>query len=239
MEILAIIPVRGGSKGIPGKNIRPLAGKPLLAHTVDAAFNSKYITRTVVSTEDAKIKEVAKALSAEVVDRPVELAQDETKTAPVLLQVVDFLEKQENYVPDVVILLQATCPLRNAKELDEAIELFLSLKDKGCDSVFAAKQIGTTHAKWRKSPSCVSEPCYECLYDYRNRPRRQDTDKHFPMYVETGATYIIKTDVLKKVKDFIGEKPELYLNGSVLDIDNPKDFEKAEEVILQRLSLRS
>ena len=137
-------------------------------------------------------------------------------------------------VPDVVVLLQATCPLRDSKELDEAIELFLNNQDRGIDSVFAAKQIGTTHSKWRKSPSCVSEPYYECLFDYRNRPRRQDTDKHYPLFTETGATYIIKTEVLKKVKDFIGEKPELYLNGSFGDIDNPEDFENAEKFILQR-----
>lgn len=93
MEILAIIPARGGSKGIPGKNIKPLAGKPLIAHTIEASLKSKYITKTVVSTEDSRIKTVALDFGAEVVDRPAELAQDETKTAPVLLQVLEELEK--------------------------------------------------------------------------------------------------------------------------------------------------
>jgi CMP-N-acetylneuraminic acid synthetase len=84
MEILAIIPVRGGSKGVPGKNIKLLAGKPLVSYTIDAAKNSKYITRTIVSTEDPKIKETVLSYGgAEVLDRPSELAQDETKTAPV------------------------------------------------------------------------------------------------------------------------------------------------------------
>lgn len=234
MEILAIIPVRGGSKGIPGKNIKPLAGRPLLAYTVDAALNSKYITRTVVSTESEKIKETAKSLGVEVLDRPAELAQDETKTAPVLLHVVDELEKKEGYKPDVVVLLQATCPLRDTKELDAAIELFLKKEKKGIDSVFAAKSLGTTHSKWRKSPFSQSEIVYECLFDYRNRPRRQDSDKHYSLFTETGATYIIKTDVMKKVKDFIGEKPELYLDGSCVDIDNPEDFERAEKILEKR-----
>ena len=233
MEILAIIPARGGSKGIPGKNIKLLAGKPLLFYTIDAAKNSKYITRTVVSTESAQIKDTALSFGAEVLDRPVELAQDETKTAPVLLQVVSELEKQ-NYYPDIVVLLQATCPLRNAKELDEAIELFFANRKNGVDSVFAAKEIGTTHSKWRRSPEDEADRVYECLYDYRNRPRRQDKDKHYPMYAETGATYIIKTDVMKRVKDFIGDKPELYLDGSAGDIDAIEDFEKAEKIILQR-----
>ena len=98
MEVLAIIPVRGGSKGIPGKNIKPLAGKPLVAYTIEAAHNSKYITRTVVSTESSKIKDVCLALGAEVIDRPEELARDETKTAPVLLQVAPFAGREGKFV---------------------------------------------------------------------------------------------------------------------------------------------
>lgn len=227
MEVLAIIPVRGGSKGIPGKNIKPLAGKPLVAYTIEAAHNSKYITRTVVSTECPKIKETVLSLGAEVIDRPMELAQDETKTAPVLLQVLDTLEK-ENYHPDVVILLQATCPLRSAKEIDEAFELFLENEPQGCDSVFAGKVIGLTHSKWRKDPN---DGHFECLYDYRNRPRRQDTDKHYEMYTETGATYIVKADVMKEVKDFIGKNPLVYTGGRCVDIDTVQDFETASKLI--------
>ena len=223
MEILAIIPARGGSKGIPGKNIKPLAGKPLIAHTIEASLKSKYITRTVVSTEDGRIKEAALAFGAEVVDRPAELAQDVTKTAPVLLQVLDELEKT-GYKPDITVLLQCTCPLRDEKQIDEAFELFFN---SDCDSVFAARPMGVTHALWRKN----LDGTYEGLYDYRHRPRRQDTDLHLPMYCETGATYIIRTDVLKEVKDFIGKKPEVYLNGAIGDIDAPSDFEYAEKAL--------
>ena len=223
MEILAIIPARGGSKGIPGKNIKPLAGKPLIAYTIEASLKSKYITRTVVSTEDGRIKEAALAFGAEVVDRPAELAQDVTKTAPVLLQVLDEHEKT-GYKPDITVLLQCTCPLRDEKQIDEAFELFFN---SDCDSVFAARPMGVTHALWRKN----LDGTYEGLYDYRHRPRRQDTDLHLPMYCETGATYIIRTDVLKEVKDFIGKKPEVYLNGAIGDIDAPSDFEYAEKAL--------
>lgn len=223
MEILAIIPARGGSKGIPGKNIKPLAGKPLIAHTIEASLKSKYITRTVVSTEDGRIKEAALAFGAEVVDRPAELAQDVTKTAPVLLQVLDELEKT-GYKPDITVLLQCTCPLRDEKQIDEAFELFFN---SDCDSVFAARPMGVTHALWRRN----LDGTYEGLYDYRHRPRRQDTDLHLPLYCETGATYIIRTDVLKEVKDFIGKKPEVYLNGAIGDIDALSDFEYAEKAL--------
>jgi len=168
--------------------------------------------------------------NAEVLDRPTELAQDETKTAPVLLHVLEELEK-ENYKPDVVVLLQATCPLRNEKELDEAFEIFFKNQPNGCDSVFAGKILGTTHSKWRQNPITKE---YECLFDYRNRPRRQDESEHFPLLRETGATYIIKTNVLKEVKDFIGKKPMVYFDGICLDIDLPEDFEKAENLIIKR-----
>lgn len=231
MEILAIIPVRGGSKGIPGKNIKPLANRPLVAYSIDAAKNSKYVTRTVVSTESAKIKQVAQDLGAEVIDRPLELAQDETKTAPVLLQVLDYLKQNEDYEPDIVVLLQATCPLRDSKELDEAFELFFECEKDGCDSVFAGKILGTTHAKWRQNPDSGE---YECLYDYRNRPRRQDKDRHFQMLRETGATYIVKTSVMKEVKDFIGKNPRVYFGGTCVDIDTVEDFENAARIIEQR-----
>ncbi len=246
MEILAIIPVRGGSKGIPLKNIKPLAGRPLLEYSIEAAQNSRYVTRTIVSTEDKRIKDAALACGAEVLDRPDVLAQDETKTAPVLLHVVEELEKQ-GYKPDVVVLLQATCPLRDARELDEAFELFFENEKNGCDSVFAARKAGLTHALWREIPPCYENPkqlkgtpkdcegsSFECLYDYRNRPRRQDTDKHYPMLCETGATYIVKTDVMKEVKDFIGRNPKVYTEGSSIDIDTEDDFERAAQIIEKR-----
>ena len=228
MEILSIIPARGGSKGIPGKNIKQIDGKPLIAYSIIESQKSKYITRTILSTEDEKIKNAAIEYGAEVIDRPMELAQDETKTAPVMLHVLEELEKQ-GYKPDLVILLQPTCPLRSAKEIDEAFELYFK---GGCDSVFAAQPVGLTHAAWRESPDGV----FEGLYDYRNRPRRQDTDKHYKLYFETGSIYIIETDVMKKVKDFIGEKPKVYKPAEALDIDTIQDFERAEAIIVSRKS---
>lgn len=225
MEILSIIPARGGSKGIPGKNIKELAGKPLIAHTIEASLKSKYITRTVLSTEDSKIAEIALKYGAEVLDRPMELAQDETKTAPVMLQVVEELEKQ-GYKPDIVVLLQATCPLRTEKEIDEAFELYFSSQ---CDSVFAVREAGITHSCWRK----LHDGSFEALYDSRNRPRRQDIDKHYSMFVETGSIYIIRTDILIKVEDFIGEKPQIFVAPQSVDIDTVEDFAIAENLMVQ------
>lgn len=224
MEILAIIPARGGSKGIPRKNIRLLNGKPLIYYTIKAALESKYVNRVVLSTEDAQIASVAQGCGAEIINRPLELAQDETKTAPVLIDVVEQLEKT-GYKPDTVVLLQATCPLRDAKKLDETIEIFINNPD--CDSVFTAKKVGLTHSLWRQN----HDGTITGLYDYRNRPRRQDMDKHFDLMRETGETYIIKTEVLMRVKDFIGEKPILHVVENSIDIDTLEDFEKAGEML--------
>ncbi len=229
MEILSIIPARGGSKGIPGKNIKSLAGKPLIAYSIEESKKSKYITRTVLSTEDKKIKDIALQFGSEVVDRPIELAQDETKTAPVLLQVLDHLKTTENYVPDVVILLQPTCPLRTAKEIDEAFDLYFK---EDCDSVFAAKYAMKSHSMWKE----LHNDSLECLYNYRGRPRRQDENEHFNLYWETGSIYIIKTDIMIKVKDFIGENPKLYLPPKSIDIDTIEDFNTAENIIKSRLT---
>ena len=229
MEILSIIPARGGSKGIPGKNIKDLAGKPLIAYSILESKRSKFITRTVLSTEDEYIKNIAIQYGAEVIDRPMHLAQDETKTAPVLLQVLEYLEKHENYIPDTVILLQPTCPLRTANEIDEAFNLYY---ESDCDSVFAAQYAMKSHAMWKEQ----HDNSIECLYDYRQRPRRQDESEHYNLYWETGSIYIIKTEVMKKVKDFIGERPKLYLPKGSIDIDTVEDFERAERIIEKRNS---
>lgn len=224
MEVLAIIPARGGSKGIPMKNIKDLAGHPLIYYSIKAGQDSKYVTRTILSTENEQIKQVALECGCEVIDRPLELAQDETKTIPVLIHVCDELKKRENYTPDVVVLLQPTTPTRDAKQLDEAFEIFLN---NDCDSVFAVENIGTTHSKWRQNPKTKE---FECLFDYRNRPRRQDEQEHYPMFTETGSIYIIKTDVMYEVKDFIGKKPMIYLS-KYNDIDTFEDFETASKII--------
>ncbi|MDD3149244.1 MAG: acylneuraminate cytidylyltransferase family protein [Candidatus Gastranaerophilales bacterium] len=170
MKILGIIPARGGSKGIPRKNIRLLAGKPLIAYTIEASLKSKYIDRTILSTEDAEIKEIAQKFGAEVMDRPFELAQDETKTAPVLTDIVNKLE-HTGYSPDIVVLLQPTCPLRDENVIDAAIEKLINADN---DSIFTCSAYSLTHALWKKE----LDGTMSCLYDYHLRPRRQDTHLH-------------------------------------------------------------
>lgn len=224
MEILAIIPARGGSKSIERKNVMPILGKPMIYYSIEACYMSKYITRYVVSTEDLEIKQISESLGAEVIDRPIELAKDEAKTAPVMLHVAEELEKQ-GYKPDYVVLIQPTSPFRTAELIDSAFEYMFSRKD--CDSCFTGFALGVTHARWKE----LHDGRLEAIYDYRERPRRQDVEKHYKLYCENGAFYAVKYDVFKKVKDFVGEKPCIYLTDIKVDVDEPRDFEIAEQMI--------
>lgn len=226
MEILSIIPARGGSKGIKRKNLKPILDKPLVAYTIEASLKSKYITRTIVSSEDSEILEVSKKYGAEVVVRPDELAQDETKTAPVMLHVLDELEKM-GYKADYIVLLQPTCPLRNEKYIDNAFKYYFEKQKEGFDSCFSAFSIGYTHAKWR----ILHNNKLESLYDFRIRPRRQEEEQHYKMICENGAFYALSWDTLKEVKDFIGYNPSAYITPQVIDIDTIEDFKKVEEIL--------
>jgi CMP-N-acetylneuraminic acid synthetase len=125
MEVVALIPARGGSKAIPRKNLAPLGGRPILAWTVDAARESRAVTRTVVSTEDEEIAAAARGLGAEVLDRPAELSADETPMQDVIEHALAELPR-----PDVLVLLQPTSPLRRARHVDEAVPTRSSASSK-------------------------------------------------------------------------------------------------------------
>ena len=125
-EILAIIPARGGSKGIKRKNLVSIEGKPLIQYTIDAAVGSKYVTRVTVNSEDAEIIEYASKQGVEVIVRPDELAQDTTPMKDVILYELQYLREKERYIPDILVLLQPTSPLRTAEHIDEAMHKLLS-----------------------------------------------------------------------------------------------------------------
>ena len=127
MKVLSIIPARGGSKGIPLKNLVLLNQKPLLYYTVIASLKSKIINKTVVSTDNKKIGKVALKLGAEVVYRPKKLATDTTALEPVIEHVLNYLNRHQNYTPDIIVILQNTSPLRTAKHIDEALTLMRKL----------------------------------------------------------------------------------------------------------------
>lgn len=197
-KIVGIIPARGGSKGIPRKNLYNFCEKPLIAYTIEAGLNSKYIDKVILSTEDDEIAKVAIKYGAEVIKRPAELAQDDTKTAPVLEHAVNELKKQ-GYDPDIIVTLQPTSPLRGSDVIDQVIE---KLKSSSCDSVFAGNKVFKYQPRWERDKSGQLKP----LYDYHLRPRRQEVTEF--CYEENGAVYAITKEAFQEHPDMLGDRVE-------------------------------
>lgn len=224
-KFLAIIPARGGSKGIPRKNIKLLRGKPLIYYTIKAALACKKIDRVVVSTEDKEIAKISLKLGAEVPClRPKQLAGDKAPTLPVLQHMVDYLKNKEKYKPYAVLTLQPTSPLRTKKHLAEAISLFLN--DQKADSLVSVVKIPHNMV-----PESIMKLRGKYLKDYsplKRVLRRQDKPVY---YARNGAAiYITKTEKLKyyirggKVLPFFMSKLES------VDIDDPEDWTLVEKL---------
>lgn len=217
MKTLGIIPARGGSKGIPKKNIKPLNGKPLIAYTIEAARASN-INRTIVSTDCEEIAAVCIKYGAEVIMRPPHLAQDDTPTLPVLQSIVSCLGG--NY--DAVLTLQPTSPLRTAEDINSAISVFV--KDKQADSLVSVVELPHNYM-----PEKLMN--YDGQYLHLNKEirRRQETPI---MYARNGAAiYITKTD---KIYEYIlGGKilPYFMSKAKSFDIDDTEDWEIIERLI--------
>jgi len=185
MNIVAIIPARGGSKGIPGKNIKELCGKPLITYIIETALKVEELDRVIVSTEDKEIAEVAKKCGAEVpFMRPEGLARDETPTLPVLQHAVKYIEENENYMPDIVVLLYATSPLLKAERVSEALEM---LKEGEFDSVLSVEE--------DKGHYWIEKDGKHARL-YPKDPKNRQFEK--PLLKENGAIYVYKRDVLMK-----------------------------------------
>lgn len=224
MRLLAIIPARGGSKGVPRKNIRLLAGRPLIAHSITAARVAASVDRVVVSTEDAEIAAVARQWGAEVVERPAALARDDSPTLDSLRHAVAVLEAADGYHPDAVLTLQPTSPLRTARHIDEAAALFAG--DTLADSLVSC--VAVPHIFHPRSVMRRDGAGY--LVPYLNDPqpsRRQDKE---PVLARNGAAvYITRTE---RLADFVfGGKLIAYMmdEASSLDIDTEADLALAEQ----------
>jgi len=219
-KIISIIPARGGSKGVPRKNVRLLTGKPLIAYSIEASLNSNLIDRTIVSTEDAEIAEIAKKYGAEVIERPAGLATDTAKTELVMQHVIKVLEKQ-GYSPDLIVLLQPTSPLREKDDIDNAIKTLLKAKADSLVSVYDF----FPYFLWEKKGK-FAKPTN---YNPKKRPRRQDKK----VYRENGSIFITKRDILVKENCRLGGKITMYImpEENSFDIDTEFDFWLVEQII--------
>lgn len=233
MRILCVIPVRGGSKGIPRKNLKPIAGKPLVAWTIGQALEAKealdgyHILDVIVSTDDAELAEIAREYGAEVpFMRPAHLAEDTTATEPVMEHAIEFMTEAGRR-PDAVMLLQATSPVRLPGTLERAVRQFAA---SDSDSMVGVIPIGPFI--WTASEPPVAQ------YEVMARPRRQELTRETFRYRENGSMYITKTELYEEIHNRLGGKIELFLLEEVegVDIDAPIDFTLAEYQLLQTFS---
>ena len=223
MNTVAIIPARGGSKGIPRKNIKELDRKPLIAHIIETALKVRGLDRVIVSTDDKKIAEIAKKYGAEVpFNRPKELARDETPTLPVLQHAVKYLEEEENYKPGIVVLLYTTSPLISAERVSEAIEL---LKEGEFDSVLSVVEDRGHY--WIEG-----NEGYKKLYPKVLKNRQFIK----PLFKENGAIYICRRGLLMRKNEIVGGKIGFLVmkKDESIDIDELLDFEFAEFLMNRR-----
>lgn len=221
MTNVCVIPVRGGSKGIPRKNLLPIAGKPLVVWTIEQALAVPGL-RVIVSTEDPEIAAVSRDAGAEVIDRPAELAQDTTASEPVIEHAIATLTERGER-PDGVMFLQATSPVRLPGTLARALAEF---ETSGADSMLSV--IPETPFLWNLAHPATAD------YDYTSRPRRQDIAPESLKYRENGSIYVTRTEIYETLHNRLGGHIELFVLDEVeaIDIDTPADFARAEQVLM-------
>lgn len=227
MKILAVIPARGGSKGIPGKNIRHLGGIPLLAWSLDAARSADSIEEIIISTEDTEIAAVAASLGAEPLFlRPADLAADHTPTLPVLQHILErFADSGRNF--DAICLLQPTSPFRPPGFVEAAIQKFLN---SGADSLISVRKVPDEF-----NPHWIFEEGESGFLRLATGedsiiPRRQELP---PAYQRDGSVYLTKAEVIMEQNSLYGKKITWLENTSAIhvNLDLPSDWDEAERLL--------
>lgn len=196
MRVVCIIPARGGSKGIPHKNIMDFCGKPLIAWSIEAALQSGVVSEVYVNTDDADIADVSVKYGAYVIERPPELATDTASTEPVIAQSLESIKDV-----NIIIHLQPTSPVRTSQDIKQAVDLFIK---ENADTVFSSFE-SSDMCLWKFDK--LKKTYDSFTFDYRNRGRRQDRE---PLFLENGSIYVFKPDNLKKYGGRIGGKIVMY-----------------------------
>jgi CMP-N-acetylneuraminic acid synthetase len=255
--VLAVVPARGGSKGIPRKNLQPLGGRPLVAHAVQAGLGASLVSRVLCSTDDPEIAEVARQAGAEVPFlRPAELAQDTTEDWPVFVHALDWLQAHDGWAPDLVVNLRPTSPLRTPRHVDDAIRLLLESRADSVKAVCLARQ--HPHKMWllpasgggtapstsgsagptstRRSAAHL-EPFLKT--DFRLRrgpdvPRAELED----VYWQNGVVDVTRLEVIREQKVMIGRRVAGLVTEpeESIDIDTPLDLALAELLYARRMA---
>lgn len=230
MNVLAIIPARGGSKGIPRKNLRQVDGLSLVAWAVRAAREATTVTRTVVSSDDPEILREAARCGAMALTRREDLADDTASTDAVLLDVLATLGVRSYEEPDLVVLLQPTVPVRRPGLVDDCVRRLLETR---ADSLLTAYPL---HFVWRqRAVPCTGVPGrFEWVTPTTPRVRRQDMPPQGRYFHEDGAVYVTRAELLRKVGQRVCGKVEVFETERTVDIDVPQDLVLAEALLQAR-----
>ncbi len=218
---IAIIPARGGSKGIPNKNLINFAGKPLIVWTIEQIIRCKSVADVYVSSDCEEILATAKAAGAKTIKRPSIIAKDTSTSEESLSHFLDTLDVS----PTAVVFLQATSPLREPKDIDNAMNLFI---EKELDSLFSAVS-SEDMCLWAVN----NEVCESLNYDYKNRKRRQDIHGQV---IENGSFYIFKPSIMKKYNNRLGGRIGFYLmdKWKIHEIDDLEDLEMCKYIFINK-----
>ena len=219
MSCLAVIAAVGDSTKVPRSLLTPLAGKPLIAHTIETALAAKRVTRVVVSTDDAEIEAVARRYGAEVVQRPTDISGDRASSESAVLHSLATLAEREGYAPELVTMLQCTSPLTIAEDIDGAVD---ALVQQHADSCFTA--VPFHYYLWSTGPDGVATGVN---HSGAKRQRRQDVP---PQWLENGAVYVMRVAPFTAAGDRFCGKVVAHVvdEARALEIDEPIDFVKAE-----------
>jgi CMP-N-acetylneuraminic acid synthetase len=228
VNILGIIPARGGSKGIPLKNLQKVAGKPLIEYTISSAKNSKKISRLIVSTDNEKIANVSKKLGAEVPFlRPKKFATDKSSQLDVIKHTLDFLKNEENYTPDIITILHPTNPLRKTTKIDKSINMLIKSK---ADIVLGVVKVKTHPFRSFWNHEGLLKPFKKDFLKFYQR------QLYPPLFYPMGDIYTFWYNTYKKYGVIYGPKIKPLFNEKneiVLDIDNYFDLFLVEKTILE------
>jgi len=226
MKTFCIIPARGGSKGIPRKNIIDFCGKPLLAWSILQARQAINITDVYVTSNDDQILDIACDYGAKLIKRPADLATDAAPSEAALWHALNEIESQTSTAIDAIVFLQATSPLRTPQDIDGAIEEFYKQQ---ADSLFSAVML-EDFLIW----SNENNKLYSVTYDYRNRGRRQDRN---PYYLENGSIYVFKPEILRKEGNRLGGRIAMFWMPfwKSFEIDSVEDVELCEYLMKNRI----
>ncbi|MDC0253318.1 acylneuraminate cytidylyltransferase family protein [Bacteriovoracales bacterium] len=227
-NIVAIIPARGGSKGIPDKNIVDFCGRPLLSWTTERALQTKEISSVWVSSDSSKVLETANRFGANCIKRPDDISGDKATSESAWQHALDMIEKQTGPV-DIVVAMQVTSPLRGKNDLSKGISDFIKNR---YDSLFSASKIDDMFL-WEKNNKGELE---SINYDHKNRKRRQDFS---PQFVENGSFYIFKPSILRTLNNRLGGRIGMTLMDfwQMFEIDNLDDLRFCE-VLMEKYILK-